>query len=166
MFFLIPLINGLLSRRLHLPPLIRDLRVAQVSIVILTIGTLLFGLAPSIPIVAIALAIVAAACALPSGLRCVGMHLTPPERLGTVSTFIAWVVNASGLVTGPFYAQAYKVGLSMGVPGLPYLIVTAALGVCCAVLVLMPLPKDQLVGEERMNESRYRGDADSETEGC
>ena len=149
MFFLIPALNSHLTHRFHLSPLLRDLRVAQYSIVLLTLGTLAFALAPSIPIVALALALSAAACALPSGLRCVVMHLTPPASLGMISTSLAWVSNVGGFFVGPFFAATYKAGLRMGVAGLPYLIVTVALVLCCAALLLTPLPEDQLVGEER-----------------
>jgi len=156
-FFVIPHLNSLLSRRFHLSALVRDLRVVQSSVVILTLGTLSFALAPSIPFAAVALVFGAAACALPSGLRCVVMHLTPPGSLGTISTGLAWVSNVGGFMMGPFYAATYKAGLSMGVAGLPYLIVTGALVLCCAALLLTPLPEDQLVCEEVVDE----GDGDA-----
>ena len=49
---------------------------------------------------------------------------------------------------GPFFAASWKMGLRVGVLGLPYFIVAGGLCVCCVALLVMKVPGDRLAGED------------------
>ena len=92
------------------------------------------------------------------------MHLTPPASLGMISTSLAWVSNVGGFFMGPFFAASWKMGLRVGVLGLPYFIVAAGLGVCCVALLVITVPGDRLAGEGEQGVDERDGGRDEDGE--
>jgi len=144
LFFLIPLINRLLTTKTSMSPLTRDLRITQASAILLTIGILGIGLAPTKSFFAAALIFVALGNAAFVGLRCVLAHLVPADNMGTLFTAMSVVQGAGTLISGPFFAQTFKVGMETGVTGLPYLFVGGGLALFAIAVFVTPLPKDQI----------------------
>jgi len=125
-------------------PLTRDLRITQVSAVLLTIGMLGVGLARSIPFLALALVAVALSSPAYVGLRCVLTHLVPTNNLGTLYAAQSVALNLGIIVSGPFYAATFKAGMAIGITGLPYIIVGGLVSSFAIAVLVTPLPKDQI----------------------
>lgn len=147
--FIIPAINNLLSSRLSLSPLQRDVRLAQGSGIIVTLGILGVGLAPNVPLFAVSLIIMACGGAFFVAIRCVVAHIVSPSNLGTLYTAIGWLTNVGLLATGPFQAAAFKEGLKIGLVGLPYVCFAGMFALSVVATVVTPLPEDVLApGQE------------------
>jgi MFS family permease len=128
--------------------LTRDLRICQASAVLLVLGNLGIGLAPSLPAVAVAIIMLAGGNAAFVALRCVVSHIVPPANLATVYAAIGIMTNMGVLAAGPILAALFKTGMKSGLTGLPYLCIGAAFVVFLVVTLIVPLPKDQIVGGE------------------
>jgi len=133
----------------------RDLRICQVSVVLLVLGSFGIGLAPSLTAVAFAIVLLAGGNAAFVALRCVVSHIVPPANLATVYAAIGIMTNVGVLASGPILAATFKAGMQSGLTGLPYICVGAAFVVFLVVTLVVPLPKDQIAlgGDEEVGES-------------
>jgi len=137
--------------------LTRDLRICQASAVLLILGNLGIGLAPSLPAVAVAIILLAGGNAAFVALRCVVSHIVPPANLATVYATIGIMTNVGVLAAGPILAALFKSGMKSGLTGLPYICIGAAFVVFLVVTLVVPLPKDQIMagGDEEVAESEH-----------
>lgn len=142
--FIVPAVNDILSSRFSLTPLQRDVRLAQGSGILMTLGILGIGLAPNVPLFAVSLVVMACGMAFFVALRCVVTHIVAPSNLGTSYTAMGWLTNMGLLILGPSQAAMYKEGLKIGLIGLPYFCCAGAFALCTAAVLFTPLPEDVL----------------------
>jgi len=144
MIFVLPYVNNLLSKRYKLHALIRDLLVTRVSILFLTLGALVIGLAPNIGVFMIGLIALGLGSPFIIALRCVVTHLVPTESLGTLYTSIGLIQSLGMMAQGPVLAALFKQGLKVGITGMPYYFVAGTFAVSGAIVLFTPMPEDQI----------------------
>ncbi|KAI9734017.1 MAG: hypothetical protein M1834_002674 [Cirrosporium novae-zelandiae] len=126
----------------------KDLFLSKVSIIHLTVGCFLLGLAPTLGAAIMALIIYTLGSGLSPLTRNLLTSFIDPRHVASLNSVISVVQRSGELVGGPFIAWSYDLGLGMGDAwlGLPFagtgvLHALATLGVC---LVKLPRETDDV----------------------
>lgn len=145
---ILPILNHVLSKRYRMDAVPRDLRVAQISAALLTVGALGMGLTETVPFFAVGLILESLGSAFHIALRSVITALVHPSHLGTLYASIALTQNIGALTQGPVIAAAFKKGMRLGgvLTGLPYIIMASVFFLSFLAVAFIRLPSK----EERM----------------
>ncbi|TLD32085.1 MFS transporter [Venturia nashicola] len=127
----LPALSYLLRHRLQLSSQKSDLILAQGSTIIMGLGFLMIALAPTIPLLMVAMALNSFGWGLTLFLRSLMTSLIEEHHIARLNTLVG-VVDTIGFMTGsPFLAWAFGKGLELGGwrTGLPFLICAGALAI-------------------------------------
>lgn len=127
----LPAMSYLLRHRLHLSSQKSDLVLAQGSTIIMGLGFLMIALAPTIPLLMVAMALNSFGWGLTLFLRSLMTSLVEEHHIARLNTLVGAVDTMGFMIGSPFLAWAFGEGLELGGwrTGLPFLICAGALAV-------------------------------------
>lgn len=127
----LPAMSYLLRHRLQLSSQKSDLVLAQGSTIIMGLGFLMIALAPTIPLLMVAMTLNSFGWGLTLFLRSLMTSLVEEHHIARLNTLMGVVDTMGFMVGSPFLAWAFGEGLELGGwrTGLPFLICAGALGV-------------------------------------
>jgi hypothetical protein len=121
----LPYLSQLLSRRM--PPAVKDLRIAQGSVLCETLGFILMAFAAEPSPFVIGICVQALGSGYYAALRSLANTLGTPSQIGLINTSIGFSIHFGTLIAGPVLAAAFQGGGSLGGvwSGLPFVIAAA-----------------------------------------
>ncbi|RYP52755.1 hypothetical protein DL768_002184 [Monosporascus sp. mg162] len=121
----------------------RDLSLARWSFGILVVGSLLLGLAATLPGFVFGLIVMALGSAYSSLVRSLMSLYVDPEHTSRLFSLVGMVEVLGAAYTQPFLARLFKLGLSLGGGwiGLPYYGLSLLIALSVGLLLLVRLPK-------------------------
>ncbi|QDS76985.1 hypothetical protein FKW77_005832 [Venturia effusa] len=127
----LPAMSKLLRQSLQFSSQKSDLVLAQGSTIIMSLGFLMIALAPTIPLLMVAMTLNSFGWGLALFLRSLMTSLVEEHHIARLNTLVGVVDTMGFLVGSPFLAWAFGKGLELGgwLTGLPFLICAGALAV-------------------------------------
>lgn len=127
----LPALSHLLRHRLQLSSQKSDLVLAQGSTIIMSLGFLMIALAPTIPILMVALTLNSFGWGLTLFLRSLITSLVEEHHIARLNALVGVVDTMGFMIGSPSLAWAFEEGLELGGwrTGLPFLICAGALAV-------------------------------------
>ncbi|PQE32712.1 major facilitator superfamily transporter protein [Rutstroemia sp. NJR-2017a WRK4] len=128
---MIPSLSYIMTNQLHVPSSKKDLYLAQASILILTIGSVLIAASPTLPLAVLGMTVFTLGTGYLPLARSLMTRLVDQRHTGRLYAAVAFVETIGKLIAGPGLAQLYIVGLRLkgAWAGLPFF----GLGVICGV---------------------------------
>ena len=125
---MLPLAGNLLLKKKKLSPSAKDLLLARISLLLMTIGALVIGLAGNLILLVVGTVILSIGSGYSLLARSLLSSLVMEQHAGMLYTTIGVIENVSQLVAGPLISTIFRMGLSLGDQwvGLPYLVVGAS----------------------------------------
>ncbi|KAF7954343.1 hypothetical protein EAE96_005468 [Botrytis aclada] len=119
---ILPFLSKTMITHFKIPSSKKDLHLARASILILTLGSLLIALAPTLPLVILGMAVFTLGAGYISITRSLITTLVDRQHKGQLYAAVAVVETTGRLIAGPGFAKLYIVGLRLkGVwMGLPF----------------------------------------------
>ncbi|PLN79614.1 MFS general substrate transporter [Aspergillus taichungensis] len=120
---LMPAFSSLLTKTLHLPNSLKDLRLSQVCSAVSALGLVAIATAPSRAVLILGIVLVSLGAAFAVACRSFVTTLVRPDHVGTLYTSAAAVSSVGMVIAGPLLAYTFRVGLHWGESwyGLPFL---------------------------------------------
>ncbi|PLB39661.1 putative MFS multidrug transporter [Aspergillus candidus] len=120
---LMPAISSLLSKTLHLPNNIIDLRLSQVTSAVSALGLVTIATASSRAVLILGIVLLSLGAAFSVTCRSFVTTLVRPDHVGTLYSSAAAASSVGMVIAGPLLAYAFRVGLHWGESwfGLPFL---------------------------------------------
>ncbi|KAJ9244771.1 hypothetical protein DTO169E5_1592 [Paecilomyces variotii] len=121
---LMPALSAFSTRYLHLPGKLKDLRISQGGSFISALGFFVIATAPSRAILILGIVLISLGAAFAVTCRSFATSLVRPDQVGTLYSSVAAATSFGMVVSGPFLAYAFRLGLHLGPMwfGLPFLI--------------------------------------------
>ncbi|KAJ5971438.1 MFS general substrate transporter [Penicillium vulpinum] len=140
---ILPWIDRKMSKRFEQQPRKKDLYLAQISIVAITIGFAIIGIAPVVGLSMFGIAIYTAGSGFSTFARSLISSLTDPTMMGTLYSTLALMDTLGSLLAGPMMSWAFRWGMNLGGVwlGMPYIISAALCGAMTAVIFLIRLER-------------------------
>ncbi|KAF7933703.1 uncharacterized protein EAE98_003412 [Botrytis deweyae] len=119
---ILPFLSKLMITYFKIPSSKKDLHLARASILILTLGSLLIALAPTLPLAILGMAVFTLGAGFISMMRSLITTLVDRQHKGQLYAAVAVVETTGRLIAGPGFAQLYIEGLRLkGIwVGLPF----------------------------------------------
>lgn len=119
---ILPFLSKIMITHFKIPSSKVDLHLARTSILILTLGSLLIALAPTLPLAILGIAVFTLGAGFISTMRSLITTLVDRQHKGQLYAAVAVVETTGRLIAGPGFAQLYIVGLRLkGIwVGLPF----------------------------------------------
>lgn len=108
----------------HMSPVMKDFRIAQGSVCILALGSILMAFAPHTTLFFTGVCFSALGCGFYLALRSLATALVAPSQVGILNTSIALAQSIGAIIAGPTMASAFQRGIALGGVwlGLPYMV--------------------------------------------
>lgn len=128
LLLLLPRLSSILGR--YMSPMMKDYRISQGSVWLLTLGALFMAIAAHPPLFITGICILALGWGFYAAVRSLATGLVPSDQIGVLNTTLAVSGSVGMMLAGPVVASTFKKGLELGGMwmGLPYLV--------CAILFL------------------------------
>ena len=122
LFVILPYVSTTVQRAFHFSARRKDLYLARISQIFLTVGWILVGLSPNIPAVAISMAIASLGLGSALLLRSFLASLVPAHHIARVFSVVSVVDILGAMFGSPVLAGLFKRGLALGGSwtGLPF----------------------------------------------
>ncbi|RAL15484.1 MFS general substrate transporter [Aspergillus homomorphus CBS 101889] len=145
---LMPALSFLLTRYLHLPGKLKDLRLAQASSFVSALGFLVIATTASWAMLVLGIVLLSLGAAFAVSCRSFVTALVRPDHVGTLYSSASAVTSFGIVVSGPLLAYAFRLGLRLGPAwfGLPFLLAGGVYLVGSVLLVRLRIP-DRVHGE-------------------
>ena len=158
---LLPLLDRILTKGMHVLPSAKDLIMVRASATILAFGSLLFALSSETVILIASISVLTLGDGIEAAMRSLLTSLIPPLQVSTVYTGVAVVSSAGGIIAGPILAMTFKVGMRAGGRwlALPFYVVAAL-----CFLTLMAVCRVQLRKTDETEDATTSDDGGSPVE--
>lgn len=110
----LPAIDYILLKKLHMPSKVKDLRMAKISMLIFSVAFFILAIAPNIWVVTMAIVLYTFGSGFVSFARSLISSLVSPDMVGTLYTAISVADSLGMMIAGPLVAGAYGKGLQLG----------------------------------------------------
>ncbi|KAF7898350.1 hypothetical protein EAF00_004796 [Botryotinia globosa] len=110
---ILPFLSKIIITYFKIPSSKVDLHLARASILILTLGSLLIALAPTLPSAILGIAVFTSGAGFISTMRSLITTLVDRQHKGQLYAAVVVVETAGRLIAGPGFAQLYIVGLRL-----------------------------------------------------
>lgn len=149
---ILPALDYILLKKLHLPSKVKDLRMAKVSMLIFSISFFILAIAPNIWVVTMAIVLFTLGSGFVSFARSLLSSLVSPDMIGTLYTAISVADSLGMMIAGPLVAGAYGKGLQLGPSwrGLPWLTSFAF----CAVATIAMARIQIAIDDDKVDDDR------------
>lgn len=150
LFLLLPYLTKAVMRNYGLSAQAKDLLLARISQVLIAVGWLLVAASPTIPMVAVSLAVASSGVGAIFLVRSLLTSLLPAHHIARVYTIISMVDTVGMMVGAPLLAGLFSRGLSLGHGwiGLPFYFVGGLAALFAVLLFFIRLDKGKDLHEE------------------
>ncbi|KAL5041272.1 hypothetical protein BDW71DRAFT_201512 [Aspergillus fruticulosus] len=133
---ILPFVDRTMRKRFEGCPLEKDLFLSRVSILAITIGFGIMGIAPVVGLSMLGIAIYTAGSGFSTFARSLISSLMPPTMMGALYSTLAIMDTVGSLLAGPLMSSAFRWGMDLGGAwlGMPYLI---SAGLCLLMTVVI-----------------------------
>jgi hypothetical protein len=148
LILILPLVTKLLLGRLKFSNMRKDLTLARVSMLLLTIGSFTIAASPNVAFLSVSLIIYTLGTGFALFVRSLATSLVEPDQVGRLYSAIT-VFDAFGQMTaGPILAEIFHIGLekSKVLSGLPFFVGGIMHGLVLLVVLLVKVPEEELDG--------------------
>ncbi|CAG8898198.1 unnamed protein product [Penicillium egyptiacum] len=141
----LPWIDRTMRKRFERQPRKKDLYLARISIVTITVGFAIMGIAPVVGLSIFGIAIYTAGSGFGTFARSLISSLTEPTMIGTLYSALALMNTLGSLLAGPMMSLAFRWGVNLGGAwlGMPYLISAALCGAMTMIMFLIRLERSE-----------------------
>jgi len=150
----LPLVGNLLLTKFKLLPTAKDLLLARLSLVFMTIGAVVIGLAGDLVLLVVGTVLLSVGGGYSLLTRSLLTSLIDKQHAGTLYTAIGVIENIGQLVAGPLVSSIFGVGLVWGDQwvGLPYLVVGASYLFSFVIISFVNLKSTEIPADCSFNE--------------
>ncbi|PWY76005.1 MFS general substrate transporter [Aspergillus sclerotioniger CBS 115572] len=140
---ILPWIDRTMRKRFETRPKEKDLYLSRFSITIMTIGFAALGLAPTVGLSMLGIAIYTVGSGFSTFSRSLISSLMDPTMMGVLYSTLAIMETIGSLLAGPSMAWAFRLGMNLGGVwlGMPYLISAALCASMTAVIFMIRLER-------------------------
>ncbi|PYH97882.1 MFS general substrate transporter, partial [Aspergillus ellipticus CBS 707.79] len=137
--FILPWVDRTMRKRFEGRPRTKDLYLARSSMVAITVGFAIMGVAPVVGLSMLGIAIYTTGTGYGTFARSLVSALIDPTKLGALYSTIALMDTLGSLLAGPTMSGAFRWGVHLGGAwlGMPYLISAALCGAMTLVIFLV-----------------------------
>jgi len=145
-----PVLNHILRTRLKWHPQRSDLYLSRFCVIVTAFGFLFMAVAPSLPLLMVAMAVNTLGSGLHLYLRNLATSLVEPHHVARLMTLISWIDTAGLMIASPSLAWLFERGVDLGGlwMGLPFLFTAGIFGVIGVFIGMISLSGRRLAAEE------------------
>lgn len=159
---ILPFLSKIMIIRFNIPSSKKDLHLARTSILILTLGSLLIAIAPTLPLAILGMAVSTLGAGYISITRSLITTLADRQHKGQLYAAVAVVETIGRLVAGPGFAKLYIVGLRLkgGWVGLPFF----GMGIICGLAAVAVWSAGWIMSKRNWEWENDRGEVVGESD--
>ncbi|KAJ5655118.1 MFS general substrate transporter [Penicillium lividum] len=145
---ILPWVDRTMGKRFEREPRKKDLYLARVSILAITIGFGIMGIAPVVGLTMFGIAIYTTGSGFGTFARSLISSLMEPTMMGALYSTLGLMDTLGSLLAGPMMAWAFRWGMNMGGAwlGMPYLISAVLCGAMTVIIFLIRLGRSEAGG--------------------
>lgn len=142
---IIPLVTKLYLERWKTSSIRKDLSLAKLSMLLLTVGSFAVALSPNVQCLSLSLVVYTLGTGFALFVRSVATSLVEPGQVGRLYSAMSMFDAFGQMTAGPMLAEVFRVGLERGkfFSGLPFLVGGILHGMALLAICLIRLRKDR-----------------------
>ncbi|CAI7678157.1 unnamed protein product [Penicillium discolor] len=142
---ILPWVDRKMLKRFERQPRKKDLYLARISILAITVGFAILGIAPGVGLSMFGIAMYTIGSGFGTFARSLISSLTEPTMIGTLYSALALMETLGSLLAGPVMSWAFRWGVNLGGAwlGMPYLISAAICGAMTTIILLIRLERPE-----------------------